>query len=67
MFLKRLRSLFMHTRNRKLLFSLIFLFVISNLFATKLDTVKVVDQDYIMIHFKDGIVDFVDDGFIQSC
>jgi len=30
--------------------------------AAKLDTVKVVDKDYLMILFKDGIVEFVDDG-----
>lgn len=48
--------------SRSLLFFLI-LFIISSIsFATKLDTVKVVDKDYIMLHFKDGIVDFVDDG-----
>jgi endoglucanase len=30
--------------------------------AAKLDTVKVVDKDYLMVFFKDGIVEFVDDG-----
>ncbi len=31
-------------------------------FATKLVGVKVVDKDYIMVHFIDGEVNFVDDG-----
>lgn len=30
--------------------------------ASKLFELKVLDKDYLMIHFKDGYVDFVDDG-----
>jgi len=30
--------------------------------ASQLTEMKVLDQDYLMLHFKDGIVEFVDDG-----
>jgi hypothetical protein len=41
-------------------------------FATKMVEVKVVDKDYILVYFKDGIVTFPDDGtgicaFQQFC
>ena len=34
----------------------------ANLSASKLIEMKVVDKDYLMLHFRDGIVEFVDDG-----
>lgn len=37
------------------LFVLLLSFVILPLQATKLDTVKVVDKDYVMLLFRDGI------------
>ncbi len=46
---------------RKLILILLSFYILP-LQATKLDTVKVVDKDYLMIFFKDGIVEFVDDG-----
>ncbi|MBI9070933.1 MAG: T9SS type A sorting domain-containing protein [Melioribacteraceae bacterium] len=53
----------MGTNYTKVILTLFIFFIISNtITATKLDTVKVVDKDYIMLNFKDGIVDFVDDG-----
>jgi len=47
--------------------SFIFLILIfagfsQTLLASKLVEMKVVDQDYLMLHFKDGEVEFVDDG-----
>ena len=33
-----------------------------NLSASKFIDIKVVDRDYLMLHFQDGIVEFVDDG-----
>jgi endoglucanase len=53
------------TSFRLLLVSLLFILSQST-FATKLDTVKVLDKDYIMLHFIDGKVDFVDDGVGQK-
>ena len=48
---------------KKTILLLLFLFgVIQNLSASKLCETKVVDKDYLMLHFKDGIVTFVDNG-----
>jgi len=52
-------------KNNLLAISILFL-LFNTINATKLDTVKVVDKDYIMLHFKDGNVDFVDDGLGES-
>jgi hypothetical protein len=46
-----------------LIISVLSLIIIStDAFATKLVEIKVIDKDYIMAYFKDGDVNFVDDG-----
>jgi len=46
-----------------LIISALSLIIIStDAFAAKLVGIKVIDKDYIMVHFKDGDVNFVDDG-----
>lgn len=46
-----------------LITSILSLIIIStNAFAAKLVEIKVLDKDYIMVYFKDGDVEFVDDG-----
>jgi len=49
---------------RKLAFSLLILTIVfwSNLNASKLTKMQVLDRDYLMLHFQDGVVEFVDDG-----
>ncbi|MFP4547288.1 MAG: T9SS type A sorting domain-containing protein [Fidelibacterota bacterium] len=48
---------------KKLFFSLITGLIFMNaLFATKLVEMKVVDKNYLMLHFQDGVVKFVDNG-----
>lgn len=44
------------------IFTLTLLTMVQSLWATKFIEMKVVDQNYLMLHFKDGIVEFVDDG-----
>jgi len=39
-----------------------FSLLVMNVNATKLNEIKVVDKDYIMVHFKDGDVKLIDDG-----
>jgi len=50
--------------NFKRIFLLIFFVfgIVQTLYASKLVEMKVVDKDYLMLHFEDGIVTFVDDG-----
>ncbi len=36
--------------------------VVQTLYASKFVEMKVVDKDYLMLHFEDGVVTFVDDG-----
>ncbi len=45
-----------------LLLMLLITVMSSGVQASKLTSIKVLDQDYLMIHFKDGDVKFVDDG-----
>jgi len=46
-----------------LIISVLSLIIIcTDAFAAKLVGIKVIDKDYIMVHFKDGDVNFVDDG-----
>jgi len=54
----------MRTYERKSLFSLLItLFVFINCsYGSKLATIQVVDQEYLMLHFVDGEVKLVDDG-----
>ncbi len=46
----------------KLLLALLILVIFSGVQASKLTSIKVLDQDYLVIHFVDGDVKFVDDG-----
>lgn len=41
---------------------LLFITISTDIFAAKLVEIKVIDKDYIMARFKDGDVNFVDDG-----
>jgi len=45
-----------------LIISILSLTFLSNAFAAKLASLKVIDKDYLMVYFKDGDVEFVDDG-----
>jgi endoglucanase len=45
-----------------IILALSFIIISSNAFAAKLVGIKVIDKDYIMVHFIDGEVTFVDDG-----
>ncbi|MBD3340983.1 MAG: glycosyl hydrolase family 5, partial [Candidatus Lokiarchaeota archaeon] len=45
-----------------ILFIFLILFAVQNGWASKLVEMKVVDKDYLMLHFQDGEVKFVDDG-----
>jgi len=49
-----------------ILTSLLFVLISHASFASKFVEMKVVDKDYIMVHFKDGDVEFVDDGLGQD-
>ncbi len=50
-------------RRRALIISVLSLiFMSADALASKLVEIKVVDKDYIMVYFKDGDVEFVDDG-----
>lgn len=40
--------------------------VFQPLTASKLVEMNVVDKDYLMFHFKDGVVEFVDDGLGEN-
>ncbi|MCI0512616.1 glycosyl hydrolase family 5, partial [candidate division KSB1 bacterium] len=50
--------------NFKKIFLLLFFLsgLVQTLYASNLVEMKVVDKDYLMLHFEDGIVTFVDDG-----
>ncbi|MBN1765269.1 MAG: hypothetical protein JW860_08440 [Sedimentisphaerales bacterium] len=51
--------------NRKcqlIITALSFIIISTDVFAAKLVEIKVIDKDYILVYFKDGDVNFVDDG-----
>ncbi len=50
--------------NRKTIFLLFFIYgvFLQGLYGAKLVSLRVVDKDYLMLHFEDGIVTFVDDA-----
>jgi endoglucanase len=58
----RINQYYMKSAVKTVFLILLIAFIAPGLHASKLTGIKVLDRDYLIVHFKDGDVKFVDDG-----